>query len=55
MWRASEFAQELPQQITIDGVESLCKVDGGNKKATMLIPTFFLKKNFKSTVNNVPT
>ena len=32
MWRASKFAQDLTQQLTIDGVESLCKVDEGNKK-----------------------
>ena len=40
MWRASKFAQDLPQQITIDAVESLCKVDEGDKKVTMLFPTF---------------
>jgi len=45
MWRASNFAQDLPQQVTIDGVESLCKVDEGNKKVTMLFPAFFLKKS----------
>jgi len=41
MWRASK---DLSQQITIDDVESLCKIDEGNKKATTLFPTFFLKK-----------
>ena len=45
MSRASKFAQDFPQQVTIDGVESLCMVDEGNKKVTMLFPTFFLKKS----------
>jgi len=45
MWRESKCAQDLPQQVTIDGVKSLCKVDEGNKNVTMLFPTFFLKKS----------
>ena len=43
--RTSKFVQDSPQQITIGGVVSLCKVDEGNKKVTMLFPTFFLKKS----------
>jgi len=45
MWRASKCAQDLPQQVTIDGVKSLCKVDECNKKVTMLFPILFLKKS----------
>jgi len=45
MYRASKFAQDLPQPITTDGVESLCKVAGGNKKVTVLFPAFLPKKS----------
>jgi len=37
--------QDLPQQITIDCVESLCKVDEGNKKVTNISDSFALNLN----------
>jgi len=44
MWRAPKFPQDSPQQITTDGVKSICKVDEGDKNVKMFLRTFILEK-----------
>ena len=53
MRRASKFAKDLPQQVTIDGVESLCK-DGRHVMIQKAPPLIWIRvfqcKGFRDIV-----